>query len=59
MASGSKNNPTNKKEPSKNVLVTSEVCEKCQDKCDKGIQYCRSIIGNFGQGIVCHKLKSK
>jgi uncharacterized sodium:solute symporter family permease YidK len=55
----SKNNSENKKGTQKSIVVSSLECEKCLDKCDEGIQYMKSIIGKFGKGITCHKLKGK
>lgn len=52
-----KNNSETKKSSQKNIVVSGMECEKCKDKCDAGIAYCKSIIGKFGKGIVCRKLK--
>lgn len=55
-AKGSKNNPTNKKETQKVVLVLSSECEKCKAPCDKGMKYLeRMHKGKSGNGVVCPK----
>lgn len=55
---GSKNNPTNKGGSQKSVLVLSSECEKCTEKCDRGIKYLESLKnGKSGNGCVCVKLK--
>ncbi len=52
----SKNNPTNKKETQKVVLVLSSECEKCKTPCDKGMKYLERIHkGKSGNGVVCSK----
>lgn len=57
---GSRNNPINKGGSQKSILVLSDVCEKCNEKCDKGIKYIESLKnGKSGNGCVCIKLKKQ
>lgn len=52
----SKNNPANKKTSQKTNLVTSDICEKCSNKCDRGTTYVQNIKnGKSGKGVVCTK----
>lgn len=56
MISVSKNHSDVKKNQ-KSVVVSSIECDKCLDKCDKYTEYSKSIVGKFGKGIKCWKLK--
>ncbi len=45
-----------KKVIAKISLVTSDVCEKCQDRCQAGEDYLNSLVlGKIGRGVVCRK----
>lgn len=55
---GSKNNPNSKGGSQKSIVVLSEICEKCNDKCGAGIKYIQLLAkGKAGHGVVCQKLK--
>lgn len=52
----SKNNPDAKHKSEKTNLVLSETCEKCENKCERGIRYLKNIHdGKSGNGVVCYK----
>jgi hypothetical protein len=50
----SKNNPTNKKETQKVILVLSNDCEKCKTPCERGMKYIERVHkGKAGNGVIC------
>jgi hypothetical protein len=51
-----KNNPVNKQPEHKNKLVTSDICEQCNEKCINGTKYIQYIkSGKSGKGTICKK----
>lgn len=52
----SKNNPDKRNNNQSVKIVLSEDCEKCINKCPKGISYLkRFAIKHEGYGVVCEK----
>lgn len=51
-----KNNPDERKTVKKVIIKTSFDCEKCKNKCQKGIDYINNMVpGKAYKGIACVK----